>query len=99
MEQLLYDAINRYNESPFSKAATLKWLGRLEDEVKYVDFLIKLAKERGLPLATKRSTFDGEKLKAGVRGTVHWMKDNFGRFFFFKIKFRDVCYEKIKGFK
>ena len=32
-------------------------------------------------------------------GTVHWMKDNFVRFFFFKIKLRDVCYDKLKGFK
>ena len=32
-------------------------------------------------------------------GTVHWMKDNFVRFFFFKIKFGDVCYDKLKGFK
>ena len=31
--------------------------------------------------------------------TVHWMKDNFVRFVFFKIKFRDVCYDKSKGFK
>ena len=31
--------------------------------------------------------------------TVHWMKDNFVRFVFFKIKFKDVCYDKLKGFK
>ena len=33
------------------------------------------------------------------RRTVHWMKDNFVRIIFFKIKFKDVCYDKLKGFK
>ena len=32
-------------------------------------------------------------MKSGEEGTVHWMKDNFVRFSFFKIKFGDVSYE------
>ena len=38
-------------------------------------------------------------LADGDRVTVHWMKDNFVRILFFKIKFKDVCYDKLKGFK
>ena len=63
-EKLLIDAINEYNASPFSKAKTMEWLKTLEDEVIYVDGLIKLAEEKGVPVATKRSRFDGEKLRA-----------------------------------
>merc|ERR1719458_1136584 len=63
-EALLLDVIRRYDESPFSKAKTMEWLKTLEDEVIYVDNLIKLAEERGVPMATTKSKFDGEKLRA-----------------------------------
>ena len=54
-----------------------------------------------LPLSRGRgggSATEGRGL-FGRECTVHWMKDNFVQFFFFKIKFRDVCYDKLKGFK
>ena len=60
----LYKLIRDYDESPFSKAMTLKWLKTLEDEVIFVDGLIKLAKERQVPIVTRKSKFEGEKLKA-----------------------------------
>merc|ERR1719458_961734 len=63
-EALLLDVIRRYDESPFSKAKTMEWLKTLEDEVIYVDDLIKLAEERGVPMATTKSKFNGEKLRA-----------------------------------
>jgi len=63
-EKLLLDVIRGYDESPFSKAKTMKWLKTLEDEVVYVDDLIKLAEERGVPMATTKSKFNGEKLRA-----------------------------------
>ena len=63
-EEELYKVIRNYDESPFSKAMTLKWLKTLEDEVIFVDDLIKVAKERQVPIVTRKSKFEGEKLKA-----------------------------------
>ena len=39
-----------------------------------------------------------DTFRTGRGGTVHWMKDNFVRSFFFKIKFKDVSYEKLGVF-
>ena len=63
-EAELMKLIREYDESSFSKAKTLEWLEQLKDEVVYVDGIIKLAKKRGVPMATTRSKFDDEKLKA-----------------------------------
>ena len=63
-EQALMRVIREYDESPFSKANTLEWMKILEDEVIYVDNLIKLAKDRQVPMATAKGKFEGEKLKA-----------------------------------
>ena len=63
-EQVLMDAIRTYDESSFSKAKTLQWLKTLEDEVIYVDNLIKLAKKEGIPMATEKSKFRGKRLEA-----------------------------------
>ena len=63
-EQKLMEVIQDYDKSSFSKARTLGWLKTLEDEVIYVDNLMKLAKDRQVPLATTKSKFQGEKLKA-----------------------------------
>ena len=63
-EQALMKVIREYDESPFSKANTLEWMKILEDEVIYVDNLIKLAKDRQVPMATAKGKFEGEKLKA-----------------------------------
>jgi len=63
-EAELMKLIREYDESSFSKAKTLEWLEQLKDEVVYVDGIIKLAKTRGVPMATTKSKFDGEKLKA-----------------------------------
>ena len=63
-EQELMQLIRDYDGSPFSKAKTMEWLKTLEDEVIYVDGLIKLAKEKQVPLATAKSKFEGEKLEA-----------------------------------
>ena len=63
-EAELMKLIREYDESSFSKAKTLEWLEQLKDEVVYVDGIIKLAKTRGVPMATTTSKFDDEKLKA-----------------------------------
>merc|ERR1719507_454874 len=63
-EAELMELIREYDESSFSKAETLEWLEQLKDEVVFVDFIINLAKTRGVPMATTKSKFDGEKIKA-----------------------------------
>ena len=62
-ERELTELIKEYDESPFGKANTLEWLDTLESEVIYVDHIIDLAKEKGVPVVTKNK-FDGEKTKA-----------------------------------
>ena len=63
-EQELREVIKNYDASSFSKAKTLHWLKTLEDEVIYVDSLIKLAKNKGIPMATVESQFQGKRLQA-----------------------------------
>ena len=70
-EQELLQIIEEFKESPFSKAKTLVWLEKLKDEVIFVDNVIKLAKERQVPMASTKSKFDGEKLKAS-RGLFYF---------------------------
>ena len=70
-EQELLQIIEEFKESPFSKAKTLEWLEKLKDEVIFVDSVIKLAKERKVPMASTKSKFDGEKLKAS-RGLFYF---------------------------
>ena len=36
---------------------------------------------------------------SGGPPTVHWMKDNFVRFFFFRTKFKGVCFDKLEVFR
>ena len=82
-EQELMQVISDYDKSPFSKAKTLQWLKTLEEEVIFVDNLMKEAKKRSVPMTTAKGKFQGEKLKA-TRGM-----------FYFEAKFRS-CLE-VKG--
>ena len=63
-EEELREAIREYNKSPFSKAKTEEWLKSLEEEVIFVDSLIKLAAERNITKATSKSAFQTEKMRA-----------------------------------